>query len=147
MSKSTVVSSKPTGTLAKWNNSLPSFKSAMLYFPGAMPREKYSPLLLVFIAYLRPVSWLVSWTTAPVIGFPSRSLHTPFTVPVDWVKARVVHNAAAASATSTRTANFRFILASALNLIAILNFVDYFGSRENYLNNENSGQALWANSA
>src|SRR5438309_10286583 len=86
-----------------------------------MPGEKYSPLLLVFISYLRPVSWLVSWTTAPVIGFPSRSLHTPFTVPVDWAKAGVVHNAAA-SATSIRTANFCFILASALNLVTILNF-------------------------
>src|SRR5882762_6279479 len=47
-----------------------------------MPREKYSPLLLVLRVYLRPDSRPVNSTTAPAKGLPSMFLQVPLTVPV-----------------------------------------------------------------
>src|SRR5208282_142414 len=47
-----------------------------------MPSEKYSPLLLVLRVYLWPVSTPIHATSAWAIGFPSRSLQIPFTVPM-----------------------------------------------------------------
>src|SRR5207247_88186 len=58
-----------------------------LYFPGSIPREKYSPFLLVFSVYLRPLSVLYHSTVAPAMGLPCISLATPLTVPVAWAKA------------------------------------------------------------
>ena len=42
-----------------------------LYFPGVIPSEKYSPLLLVFRLYFWPLSRLSYSTTPPTIGLPS----------------------------------------------------------------------------
>src|SRR5262249_38452540 len=56
-----------------------------------MPNEKYSPFLLSFRVYLRPVSMLIHSTVPFVIGLPSASRHTPFTVPVAWAKIAGTH--------------------------------------------------------
>src|SRR5882724_4050537 len=81
-SKSLTFSSEVIGTLLKRKISLPSWESTMLYDPAATPREKYSPLLLVFRVYLRPDSRPVNSTVAPARGLPSRPLQVPLTVPV-----------------------------------------------------------------
>src|SRR5262249_35119051 len=53
-----------------------------VYLPGSIPREKYSPFLLVFRLKVRPLSLLCQTTWASVIGLPWASLQAPFTVPV-----------------------------------------------------------------
>src|SRR6185437_1766216 len=42
-----------------------------------MPREKYSPFLLVFRSFLMPLLLFTSSTVAPTSGWPCRSLQTP----------------------------------------------------------------------
>src|ERR1017187_7892130 len=73
----------------------------MLYLPGTMPSEKYSPFLLVLSVYLCPVSVPTHSTSAPAIGFPSTSLQTPFTLPV------VCENASGADSPTTSTSKTR----------------------------------------
>src|SRR5882762_1006769 len=78
-----------------------------------MPSEKYSPFLLSFSVYLRPVSRLSHSTVPSVIAFPSPSLQTPFTVPVAWAKTGGTHSPST-SMTSTANAKRCFIVASRL---------------------------------
>src|SRR5579863_6421781 len=67
----------------------------ILYLPGVIPREKYSPLLLVFRLYFCPLSRLSYSTTPPAIGLPSASLQTPFTVPDACAKTGEAHSPSA----------------------------------------------------
>src|SRR5580704_11191616 len=92
-----------------WNNSFPSVpNSVTLYLPGATPSEKYSPFLLSFRLYFRPVSWL-SHSTVPVeIGLPSASRATPLTEPVACANAGDTHSPST-SATSATIAKRCFI--------------------------------------
>src|ERR1700730_14313836 len=66
-----------------------------------MPSEKYSPLLLVLRVYFRPLSVLNHSRLAPTIGFPSRPLHPPFTVPVAWANTGGTHSAATTVTSTT----------------------------------------------
>src|ERR1017187_293097 len=72
-----------------------------------MPSEKYSPFLLVFRLYFRPLSVLLHSRLAPTIGFPCASLQTPFTVPVAWANTGGTHSAATATATTSTTISKR----------------------------------------
>src|SRR5947209_2670199 len=92
-----------------------------LYLPGAMPSEKYSPFLLSFRVYLRPVSMLSHSTVPSVIGFPSASLQTPFTVPVAWANMGGTHRPST-RATSNVHAKRCFIGASRLVPFMIADF-------------------------
>src|SRR5207247_11345131 len=85
---------------------LPSCSSVTLYFPGSIPREKYSPFLLVFSVYLRPLSVLYHSTVAPAMGLPCISLATPLTVPVAWAKAAGMHRAAGIAIITSTTERF-----------------------------------------
>src|SRR6267378_1003043 len=78
-----------------------------------MPSEKYSPFLLSFSVYLRPVSRLSHSTVPSVIAFPSPSLQTPFTVPVAWAKTGGTHSPPT-SMTTIAHAKRCFIVASRL---------------------------------
>src|SRR5215469_7452228 len=74
-----------------------------------MPSEKYSPLLLCFNVYLRPVSRRSHSTLPWVIGCPLESRHTPFTEPVACAKTGGTHSPSS-SATSATHAKRCFIV-------------------------------------
>src|SRR5512146_3468638 len=88
--------------------------SDILYFPGAMPREKNSPFLLVFRLYFCPVSWLEYSTVAPTMGLPSTSAALPLTVAMLCDQAGGTIRAADSTA-STQYDRRCFISASRLN--------------------------------
>src|SRR5579863_7522878 len=81
-----------------------------------MPKEKYSPLLLVLRSYLRPVSTLTHSTVAPTIGLPCVSLQTPFTLVVSWAKAGPAHRPAVNIKSASMTKYCFIGLASGSNL-------------------------------
>src|SRR5262249_23125292 len=110
-SKSRTASSRPTGKPLTWSTCLPSAIKVTVYLPGSMPREKYSPFLLVLSEYLRPLSWFFQSRTAPAIGFPCASLQTPFTVPVAWANPEGTYSAASNATRAINPQRF-FILAS-----------------------------------
>src|SRR6202007_908485 len=105
-----------------WYISLPSGpKSVTFYLPGAMPSEKYSPFLLSLSVYFRPVSMLSHSTVPSVMGFPSASRHTPFTVPVAWANMGGTHTPST-RATSSVHAKRCFIGASTNQLPLQIDF-------------------------
>src|SRR6185312_655907 len=119
-SKSSVTSSPPTGKLFTWSSCLPSWVRVTLYLPISMPREKYSPFLLVFRLYFRPLSVLTHSRLAPAIGFPSISLQTPFTVPVAWANTGGTHSAATATTSINISKRcFMFLASRLIKLIDI----------------------------
>src|SRR6476646_11115121 len=92
-----------------------------------MPREKYSPFLLVFRLYFRPLSVLTHSRLAPAIGFPCASLQTPFTVPVAWANTGGTHSAATATTRTTISKRCFMFLASRLTTL-ILDVADRLGA-------------------
>src|SRR6266404_710339 len=86
-----------------------------------MPGEKYSPFLLVFRLYFRPLSVLAHSTLAPAIGVPSIFLAVPLTVPVAWANTGDTHSVATATTSITISKRCFIFLASRLTkLISLL---------------------------
>src|SRR5271156_4009849 len=81
-----------------------------------MPKEKYSPLLLVLMSYFRPFSVFTHSTIAPTIGLPSTSLQTPFTLPVSCAKAGLAHSPATNMKSANTTKYCFIVVASRSNL-------------------------------
>src|ERR1700746_1791654 len=79
-----------------------------------MPSEKYSPFLFSLRVYLRTLSRMSQTTVPSVMGLPSESLQTPFTVPVDWAKTEGTHSPSTRAISTVQTKRF-FILPSQAN--------------------------------
>src|ERR1035438_1222058 len=77
-----------------------------------MPREKYSPFLLVLRVYFWPLSRLAKTTTPSTIGLPSTSLQPPFTVAEPTCETTGAAHIPSIKRTRANTARCFFIFAS-----------------------------------